>query len=110
MSDYRVYVLQNAGGKFYIGLSEDPQRRLEQHNAGESKWTQFGRPWRIVWLSETRSLSQVRKLEDPLKRQKGGGGFFRLTGLNRVSGSIIPRVRDRGFKFRPPTNRDRGCV
>lgn len=34
---YRVYVLENPTGRYYIGLSDDVESRLEQHNAGESK-------------------------------------------------------------------------
>ena len=49
MSDYFVYVLRNEEGRHYIGLSEDPGRRLLQHNAGLSKWTRPNRPWDMVW-------------------------------------------------------------
>jgi hypothetical protein len=31
------------------------------------------------------SLSEARKLENYLKRRKGGGGFFSYTGLSRIS-------------------------
>src|SRR5260370_1093673 len=40
---YRVYVLQNREGKFYVGLSDDVARRIEQHNSGSSRWTKIGR-------------------------------------------------------------------
>jgi hypothetical protein len=36
---YRVYIIQNREGKFYIGLSDDVARRIEQHNTGQSRWT-----------------------------------------------------------------------
>jgi putative endonuclease len=84
---YRVYVLQNSVGSFYIGLSEDIAVRLAQHNAGVSKWTKSRGPWGLVWSSDPLSLSEARKLENLLKRQKGGAGFYRLTGLARSSGS-----------------------
>jgi predicted GIY-YIG superfamily endonuclease len=29
---YRFYVIQNREGKFYIGLSEDVARRIDEHN------------------------------------------------------------------------------
>ena len=74
-ADYRVYVLRNSEGRFYIGLSEDPQHRLQQHNDGISRWTKAGRPWRIVWQSETHSLGEARKLENKLKRQKVAPAF-----------------------------------
>jgi predicted GIY-YIG superfamily endonuclease len=84
---YQAYVLQNDGGRFYIGLSEDVQLRLQQHNQGISKWTRKHLPWSLVWMSNPMSLSDARKLENQLKRQKGGIGFSKMTGLNRSSGS-----------------------
>jgi putative endonuclease len=78
---YQVYVIRNAAGKFYIGLSENVQIRLQQHNQGVSKWTRHRGPWSLVWISESLTLSEARKLENRLKRQKGGAGFRELTGL-----------------------------
>ena len=43
-------------------------------------------PWSLVSQSEEMSLSDARKLEILLKRQKGGDGFYKITGLSR-SGS-----------------------
>ncbi|HAF03995.1 MAG TPA: hypothetical protein DIT76_01365 [Spartobacteria bacterium] len=80
---YRVYVLQNHERKFYIGLSDNVARRIDQHNFGSSKWTRGKGPWKLVWESEWINLSEARKLELLLKRQKGGDGFYRLTGLLR---------------------------
>jgi len=33
------------------------------------------------------SITDARKVENFLKRQKGGDGFYRHTGLSRASGS-----------------------
>jgi putative endonuclease len=84
---YQVYVLRNAAGKFYIGLSENIQDRLQQHNQGVSKWTRCRGPWSLVWESKLLTLSDARKLENHLKRQKGGVGFKFLTGLRSSSDS-----------------------
>ncbi len=47
---YFVYVLWSTPGRrFYIGISEDPQKRLEQHNSGEHGWTARHRPWEVVY-------------------------------------------------------------
>ena len=81
---YRVYVLQNREGKFYVGLSDDVARRIEQHNSGFSRWTKGKGPWKLVWQSESLNLSEARKLELLLKRQKGGAGFYQLTGIGRI--------------------------
>jgi putative endonuclease len=78
---YRVYVLQNGFGSFYIGLSNDVTRRLKQHNSGQSRWTKGRGPWVIIWESENLSLTSARKLENRLKRQGRGKGFYSITGL-----------------------------
>jgi putative endonuclease len=84
---YRVYVLQNLAGQFYIGVTADVTRRLAEHNAGISRWTKGKGPWRLVWQSEVSSLGDARKLENRLKRQGRGSGFYSITSLNRIPGS-----------------------
>ena len=79
---YWVYVLWSiSASRFYIGLSEDPAARLLQHNAGESKWSSRYTPWEMVWSESHPGYSRARKKELLLKKQKGGAGFYKLTGL-----------------------------
>ncbi len=85
--NYVVYVLCNERGRFYIGLTDDVPRRLAQHNDGVSTWTRTRGPWSLAWQSASLSLSEARKLDNFLKRQKGGRGFYEFTGLPRSSGS-----------------------
>ena len=80
---HQVYVISNASGKFYIGLSENVAIRVQQHNDGISKWTKGKGPWSLQWTSEAMSLSDARKLENRLKRQGRGSGFYTITGLPR---------------------------
>jgi len=80
---YRVYVIQNREGKFYVGLSDDVDRRIDQHNSGVSKWTRAKGLWTLTWQSEEMNLADARKLELLLKRQKGGDGFYRIIRLSR---------------------------
>ena len=80
---YRVYVLQNLEKKFYIGLTDDIPRRVDQHNSGASRWTKGKGPWVLRWQSDELSLSDARRLENALKRQKGGTAFYKMTGLPR---------------------------
>jgi putative endonuclease len=72
---YKVYVIENPSGKLYIGLSEDVSTRLQQHNEGISKWTKGKGPWKLLWTSQAMPLSDARKLENHLKKQKGGNGL-----------------------------------
>jgi putative endonuclease len=80
---YRVYVLYNRKRKFYIGLFDNVAHRIDQHNRGESKWTRGKGPWTLMWQSKEMKLSDARKLELLLKRQKNGDGFYRIVGLSR---------------------------
>jgi putative endonuclease len=80
---YRVYVIQNREQRFYIGISDDVSRRIDQHNSGTSRWTKGKGPWALCWTSDELSLSDARRLENALKRQKGGAGFYNITGLAR---------------------------
>ena len=78
---YSVYVLRNPAGSHYVGLTSDVETRAAQHNTGKSKWTAKRGPWNLIWVKSNLSLSEARQLENLLKRQKGGIGFYRLTGL-----------------------------
>ena len=82
--NYYVYVLwSDTGLCFYKGVTDNIPHRLTQHNNGESKWTKrYAGSWRLVWQREFPSLGEARKFENRLKRQKGGIGFWKLTGLN----------------------------
>ena len=76
--DYFAYVLRNDRDRRYIGVSCDPQTHLNQHNMGVSIWTAKHGPWSLAWKSRAMSLSDARRLENLLKRQKGGSGLEAL--------------------------------
>jgi predicted GIY-YIG superfamily endonuclease len=77
---YQVYVLCNPAGRFYIGLSENVEIRVQHHNDGVSQWTRSRGPWTLAWTSAQMTLGGARKLESLLKKQKGGIGFYQMTG------------------------------
>ncbi len=78
---YFAYILWSASGRrFYIGISEDPSHRLEQHNSEISKWTKRYVPWKLVHVELFQDYGEARKREIQLKRQKGGKGFYKLLG------------------------------
>jgi putative endonuclease len=81
---YFVYVIwSDEGRRFYIGISEDPEHRVEQHNSGSFRsWTKAFRPWRLVHTERYDTYAAARRRELDLKAQKGGAGFFAKTGLD----------------------------
>jgi putative endonuclease len=75
---YQVYVLKNLTDRLYIGVTKSVAIRVTQHNAGSSKWTSKYRPWDLIWTSQSMSLGDARRLENVMKRQKGGDGLNTL--------------------------------
>jgi putative endonuclease len=45
-----VYLLESVShrGKRYVGVTQDLKKRLLQHNAGKSAYTNQFKPWRLV--------------------------------------------------------------
>ena len=81
---YFVYVLwSNSAARFYIGISDNPPTRVEQHNSAKFRsWSKRYRPWTLVFSEQHPDYGSARKRENELKAQKGGRGFFAKTGLD----------------------------
>jgi len=84
---YQVYTLLNPEGRRYIGVTEDVERRVAQHNQGVSKWTKGRGPWRLEWTSTPRTLGEARRLENQMKRQKGGQGLATILHAEEQPGT-----------------------
>jgi putative endonuclease len=66
-----VYILQSEkNNRYYIGSTVHLQRRVDEHNAGETKATRNLRPWKLVFAQEYTDLSLARKIEYMLKKFK----------------------------------------
>lgn len=64
-----VYLLRCADDTLYAGCTNDPQRRLQQHNAGQgAKYTRSRRPVTLVYLEQVEDHSQALRREAALKR------------------------------------------
>jgi putative endonuclease len=69
---WKVYVLKSLSvGKFYVGMTEDLERRLSEHNAGKSKFTSGYLPWEVVYSEEAEDAVAARKREKYLKSAAG---------------------------------------
>jgi putative endonuclease len=74
-----VYILESLKtGRFYIGYSEDPERRLYDHNVGKVKSTRLYRPWRKVHQESFSTKLQAR--ERSIKAMKSRSYVFKLIG------------------------------
>ena len=74
MSDQRyVYILLSTihQNRYYTGLTSNVGARLAAHNAGLSKHTASGRPWRLVTTIEFLNAEKARGFEAYLKSGSG---------------------------------------
>ena len=65
-----VYVLMSVkkGFRLYIGMSEEVERRLAEHNRGKVQSTKAFRPWRLVVEEKFFSRKAAREREKELKQ------------------------------------------
>jgi putative endonuclease len=64
---YFCYILECADGSYYVGVAEDPERRLEEYNSGRgANWTIARRPARLVWTESHPTLSAARTRENQM--------------------------------------------
>jgi len=98
-----IYVLELAGGRFYVGTSETPLSRIESHIAGTGAvWTRRHSPVRLHHLQQVR-LVDAKRMEDrttlDLVEQHGmslvrGGRFQTRTAALRAA-QLMPAWRKR---------------
>ncbi|WP_093369464.1 GIY-YIG nuclease family protein [Psychroflexus sediminis] len=68
---YFTYILESLkDGRFYIGQSQDLQKRLEEHNKGFSRYTKPYRPWKLIWQQSFNTRKEAYQLEQKLKTLK----------------------------------------
>ncbi len=67
-----VYVLRSLkDDRFYVGMSQNVEKRLNEHNYGKTKSTKGYRPWEIVLIEEYLDRVTARKREKYLKSGYG---------------------------------------
>jgi len=69
---YYVYILYSSKiDKYYIGYSENPQKRIEFHNSKFNKiWSKRGQPWELMLTLKFDNKSEALRSEKFIKRKK----------------------------------------
>jgi len=78
-------VLENPWGMFYVGPTDDLDRRVAEHNPEEkvgSKFTHKNGPWIPVWSEEHPDRASALAKEKAIKRMKSAAWIRRVL-LNR---------------------------
>jgi putative endonuclease len=76
---YYVYIFQSeSDDSYYIGYSQDPEKRLADHNDGRSRYTREKIPWKLVYTEEFFTKTEAIKRERFLKSQRNRAFYEKL--------------------------------
>ena len=67
-----VYILQCADDTYYIGCTNDLERRIKQHNESKlgAHYTKIRRPVKLLYCEQFETLAEARGREAEIKRWK----------------------------------------
>jgi len=81
---FYVYIIQSVKDcSFYIGSTSDIDRRIKQHNNGESKYTSKRGTWSLVYFEVLNTRSESLKRERFLKKQRNIEFYSRLVNSKK---------------------------
>jgi putative endonuclease len=100
---YYIYLLESeTSGNYYIGYSEDPYRRLIEHNnSPHNTYTSKHRPWHLAAIFECSTIEgEAMKMEKYIKKQKSRNLLEKLIDPEFIpTGTLaqlvrVPHLRD----------------
>ncbi len=66
-----IYIIYSEKiNRYYVGIIENLDWRLERHNKGWGKYTKRGIPWKIVYSENYETKSEALKREKEIKNKK----------------------------------------
>jgi len=78
----KVYVIcSEIDESHYVGMSKNPDRRLEDHNSDKVSSTKSKIPWKIIHLEAFENRVEARKREKYLKSAAGRRFRKQLMGM-----------------------------
>ena len=71
MKNFGVYILESQKNhRYYVGSTDNLERRIREHNIGKVSSTKNTRPWVLKVFIECDSLTEARSNEYRLKKYK----------------------------------------
>ena len=86
---YFLYIIESINtGRWYIGTTENLEKRLKEHNKGGTKSTRPFRPYKIVYTEQFVTKFEARRREIVIKR----------------SGIIRRQLKEKIYNMAPSSN------
>ncbi len=78
---YLVYILfSDTLSKYYVGSTQDLERRIQEHNRGKSLYTRKGIPWALVY--QLKFITRSEAINEEIKIKKRGiSRYFKDLGI-----------------------------
>ena len=73
-----AYILKCNNNTYYVGSTNNMKRRLTDHNTGQNRYTRTRLPTKLVFTKEFDNLTEARKYEYFIKRQRNRNFYSRL--------------------------------
>lgn len=64
-----IYILRLVDGTHYTGITNDLERRMEEHRTGQSKSTKFKLPVKGIFVTKVGDRLRAREVEVQIKRR-----------------------------------------
>ncbi len=65
-----VYILYSRSiNKYYIGQTNDLERRISEHNSGQTTYSSRGISWELIYQEEKNTRSEAMLLEMKIKQR-----------------------------------------
>ncbi len=90
-----MYILECADGSYYVGSTNNLERRIWEHNEGiGAKYTARRRPVKLVYAAEFASIAEVYERE----KQVQGWGRAKREALIRGDYAALPALARKDFE------------
>ncbi len=68
---YYTYILYSRIiDKYYVGSTNDLERRLADHNRGKDKFSRQGKPWQLMYFEKYETRAEAFSRERAIKKKK----------------------------------------
>ena len=82
---YWTYILRSqSSGKYYIGQTDSPDRRLDYHNRGLCRATRGRGPWELAYSEQLATRSEACRREREIKSWKSRPAIEKLIADGKV--------------------------